>query len=104
MCNDSLHMHPIFLIASAVNVMFKLSDFTHFWPMFPFFIPWQQQKIFGFPVFSGEVSQNGLIILEIISCTLKTIYCCVPKYLFPCFVEYSKIVGTFQILCLLNLV
>ena len=43
----------ILLIATNVNVIFKLFDLTHIWPMFSFYIPLQYKKVFVFLVFSG---------------------------------------------------
>ena len=31
---------------------------THFWPMFPFYTPWKQQKTKGFLVFSGGIKSE----------------------------------------------
>ena len=47
-------MHPIILlIATNINVIFKLFDLAHIWPMVSFCIPFQYKKAFVFLVFSG---------------------------------------------------
>ena len=37
------------MIANIVNIMFKLFGLTLFWPMFPFYIPWQTSESLCFP-------------------------------------------------------
>ena len=94
-------MHP--MIANIVNIMFKLFGLTLFWPMFPFYIPWQTSESLCFPgVFrclNKKVGQKWISHFESTFAYIGN-----NMYLFVFFfVKHSKYVCPFQILCLPNL-
>ena len=43
------------VMSHSLIIAILMLIWTHFWPIFPFYTPWKQQKIKGFLVFSGDL-------------------------------------------------